>query len=352
VGRGCFETAARRQTMADVPIGLMASGGVDSSLIWWATRNHLSQAFTIEWPVGTGSERLEEDAATVRALRDQLETPTQFLDGRTATSRLLPFSGDLFADPAYDLARLISARSKTMNCKILFSGQGGDELLGGYRRHVVAHLASVVRNRSFSVALRLARRTFPKTGLRAEYASRVLRTLEEQDPFRGYMHLCTYSSANERARVLGTTEDEVSDDRVWQFHQECYERLPNDVSFLRKAMFVDLSVYLPGLGLAYVDRAGMEYGVEIRVPWLDLELVRWSLTLPDRVLIRRGRGKWLGRQLAAHTFGQRVGHRSKRGFASPSPSRGTGEKGFRQAAYFDIARDMVQQFRNQSERPY
>ena len=61
---------------------------------------------------------------------------------------------------------------------------------------------------------------------------------------------------------------------------------PGDASFLRKAMALDLAVYLPGLGLAYNDRASMEHGVEVRVPWLDLDLVRWSLTLPDSVLIR------------------------------------------------------------------
>ena len=102
-----------------------------------------------------------------------------------------------------------------------------------------------------------------------------------------YMQICTYSTAADRARILGCNEAEVSNDAVWDRHRAIFDALPAGVSFLRKEVALDLAVYLPGLGLAYNDRASMEHGVEVRVPWLDLELVRCSLGLPDSVLIRR-----------------------------------------------------------------
>ncbi len=114
-------------------------------------------------------------------------------------------------------------------------------------------------------------------------------------------------------------------------------------------------MYLPGLGLAYVDRAGMEFGVEIRVPWLDLELVRWTLTLPDHALVRRGRGKWLTRDLAARELSPEVAHRPKRGFAAPAsrlrhdPGTG-GQQGFRQGAYFARAQRILESYRSDSRR--
>ncbi len=74
------------------------------------------------------------------------------------------------------------------------------------------------------------------------------------------MQLCTYSAAADRARVLGCTEAAVGNDVIWQRHREVFDSLPAGVSFLRKAMTLDLSVYLPGLGLAYNDRASMEQG--------------------------------------------------------------------------------------------
>ncbi len=159
------------------------------------------------------------------------------------------------------------------------------------------------------------------------------------------MQLCTYSAAADRARVLGCTEAAVGNDVIWQRHREVFDSLPAGVSFLRKAMALDLSVYLPGLGLAYNDRASMEQGVEVRVPWLDLDLVRWSLTLPDSVLIRRQRAKWLPKELAARVVSPEVAQRAKRGFAAPAdhvaPGLAPGSQGFRQGRYFALATSIL-----------
>ena len=116
-------------------------------------------------------------------------------------------------------------------------------------------------------------------------------------------------------------------------------------------MTLDLQVYMPGLGLSYVDRAGMEFGVEVRVPWLDLELVRWSLTLPDRFLLRWRQEKWLPRRLAGEVLGEEVAKRPKRGFAAPARSlyeldTAPGQLGFRQGIYFARARRMLETFQS------
>jgi asparagine synthase (glutamine-hydrolysing) len=112
-------------------------------------------------------------------------------------------------------------------------------------------------------------------------------------------------------------------------------------------MALDLAVYLPGLGLAYNDRASMEHGVEVRVPWLDLDLVRWSLTLPDSLLIRRQRAKWLPKELAACVISPQVAERAKRGFAAPAsrvaPGKRPGSLGFRQGRYFALATSLLEQ---------
>jgi asparagine synthase (glutamine-hydrolysing) len=340
-----FTDAARRQLLADVPIGLMASGGVDSGLIWWAARDGLDRAYTIDWSSGDDVEGLRDDTATVATLERRFNTPVDFLPGEDA-DETLPVSGDLFADPAYDLTRLIARSARARGHKVLMSGQGGDELFAGYRRHQVASLIGRVRLGQAGRALSGALAMLPGQRLQVEYAARLARAAAERDPFRSYMQLCSYSTAQERARVLGCTEGEVSDDVVWQEHRDVYDRLPGALPFVRKAMALDLGVYLPGLGLAYVDRAGMEFGVEIRVPWLDLELVRWTLTLPTNVLMKRGRGKWLPRELAARELSPALAHRPKRAFAAPAQrvkglEGAAGQRGFRQASYFARAERML-----------
>lgn len=333
-----FGKAVRRQLLSDVPIGLMASGGVDSGLLWWASRDELTQAYTIGWRGDDGIEGLDDDRKAVAELESRFGTKVDYLAGEDADD-ILPPSGDLFADPAYGLTRLIASAARDNGYKVLLSGQGGDELFAGYRRHSVAPLMQYVRMGSAAPLVERALRALPTRRLRAEYATRLVRAAGERTPFRRYMQLCTYSTGPERAAALNCTEAEVTDDIIWQRHQAVFEGLPAGLSFLRKVMALDLTVYLPGLGLAYVDRAGMEFGVEIRVPWLDLEFLRWTMALPNATLIRRGRGKWLTRELAAQELGSHIAHRPKRGFAAPIASLSKdggkpGQSGFRQGTYF------------------
>lgn len=343
--RSQFAGAVQRQLLSDVPIALMASGGVDSSLIWWAAGDRIGRAYTIEWANPTGAERLSEDSATVRAISNLLGTPVTYVAGEEASNRL-PHAGDLFADPAHDLARTISRRASGDGFKVLLSGQGGDELFAGYARHRIAPFLRQLRLAAMGKAAEQAISRCG-TGLKAEYMARIARASSERDPFASYMQLCTYSTAVDRAKVLGCSEADASNDTVWQRHREVFDALPADASFLRKAMALDLAVYLPGLGLAYNDRASMEHGVEVRVPWLDLDLVRWSLTLPDSVMIRSRHAKWLPKTLAAHVLLPQVAWRPKRGFAAPAqqvaPGRSPGSRGFRQGRYFALATSTLEQ---------
>jgi asparagine synthase (glutamine-hydrolysing) len=337
--------AVERQLLSDVPIAMMASGGVDSSLIWWAAGNRAACAYTIEWAGNTGDERLSEDTAMVRMLGDLLGTPVTSVAGESASDKP-PRAGDLFADPAHGLARAISRQASADGFKVLLSGQGGDELFGGYARHRIAPLLRYLR---LGASGKLAERLLSGYGggLRAEYLARIARAAAEPDLFASYMQICTYSTAAERAKALGCGEAEVSNEIVWQRHRTVFESLPSGISFLRKVMALDLAVYLPGLGLAYNDRASMEHGVEVRVPWLDLDLVRWSLTLPDSLLISGHRAKWLPKQLAARVLSTQVADRAKRGFGAPAsrvaPGQRPGSLGFRQGRYFALATSLLAQ---------
>ena len=343
-----FVEAARRQLLADVPIGLMASGGVDSGLLWWATKDTIDKAYTISWSGTDDFEGLDDDRRAVVELEARFGTDVAYLAGETAGD-VLPASGDLFADPAYDLTRLIARTASEQGYKVLLSGQGADELFAGYRRHTMAPLVARLRLGGAGRALERALLKLPAGRLSSEYATRLARACAEPDAFRAYMQLCTYSSAGERATALDCDEAEVGNDVVWQRHREVFDRLPPRASFLRKALALDLAVYLPGLGLAYVDRAGMEFGVEIRVPWLDLDFVRWTLTLPDEALVSRARGKYLTRELAARELSPDIAHRPKRGFAAPAArvkedAGRSGARGFRQGTYFARAERILQSY--------
>jgi len=348
-GRDLISAAARRQLLSDVPVGLMASGGIDSGLLWWATQGSLHKAFTIAWDQ-SGPEGLEEDLAGVRRLQQLYGTAVTEIQGQDTGLEDLPLAGDLFADPAFALTRIIAQRAREAGVPVLLSGQGGDELFGGYRRHQVARLVDRLHLGRAGTWAGSGLNRLPVNSTSVEYAARLALALGERDPFRGYMQLSTYSNAEDRARALDCTTSEVSDDMVWQEHQKVYDSLPTSLPFTRKAMALDLNVYMPGLGLAYVDRAGMEHGIEIRVPWLDLELVRWSLKLPLDLLIHARQGKWLSRQVAKQVLPQATARAPKRGFGAPSSelTRDTAEgahRGFRQGVYFSRAKRLLAEHR-------
>lgn len=329
--------ASTRQLLSDVPVGLMASGGIDSGILWALTSDTLDRAFTVTWPEDA-DEKLHEDAERVAVLHERFGTPLEQIPGEEEAARELPRSGDLFADPAYGLARLIARRARESGVPVLLSGQGGDELFAGYRRHAAARWLDRWAGRWPAARVAGVLGRVGGGGVRSEYAVRLARALETGDLFSGYLQLSSYSTAVDRARVLGTSEAEVSDERVWSTHRQVYDDQPAGTSFLRRAMAMDRAVYLPGLGLAYNDRASMEYGVEVRVPWLDLDLVEWSLGLAETALLRGRQGKWVTRRVADELIGSRIARAPKRGFAAPRSAvagRGsTGARGFRQGEYF------------------
>jgi asparagine synthase (glutamine-hydrolysing) len=328
------------QLLGDVPVGIMASGGIDSSLLWVLGERALDPVFTIEWD--SSAEGSNEDAVAVRAIaaKSPVTSPT-FISGDATSFRYNLSSGDLFADPAYELTRQISSRARNLGCKVLLSGQGGDEIFGGYRRHLVANLLDRYPKCAGDIAKRLIAPAAARAG---EYPSRLGTALTHRDPLRRYLELCTYSDSRDRSRILGVSESEVSDDVVLASHRSLWDALDPKLSYLRKCLALDLAIYLPGLGLSYVDRASMEFGVEVRVPFLDLDLVRWSFTLPDQLLVKNMRGKVVPTNLAKQLVPV-AANRKKRGFGAPASSVAVKDtasaKGFRQSNYLTLATSIL-----------
>jgi len=260
----------------------------------------------------------------------------------------LPRSGDLFADPAVELCRQIAEQAHAQGHKVLLSGQGGDELLGAYRRHLIGPLAAHAPAGALGrrTAALLARTSSASTGV--EYAARLALSASKGDALSSYMVLCSYSDPADRAAALDVSLPEVSDEVVWEAHRSMFEQTPSSWSLLRRFRALDLAVYLPGLGLAYADRSGMQHSVEVRVPWLDLDLVRWALQLPDEALVRRMKGKRLSRELAADVLPSLIATRPKRGFAAPARLLPSGlpssSRGFRQSRYLSSAQAMVERW--------
>ncbi|HVO17049.1 MAG TPA: asparagine synthase (glutamine-hydrolyzing) [Alphaproteobacteria bacterium] len=267
-------TAHRR---ADVDCGIFLSAGVDSAVVLaQLVRSGAAPAaaFTVGFS-GAGAEASDERPAA-RRLADRFGIRHVALDfGAADFWTLLPRAADALDDPVADYAALPSlklAAEAAGTCKVIFSGEGGDELFGGYGRY----------------------RRAMRPRWRAGRAMRARGTIE-------------------RARVLARRT------RNWRDGLAAIERAEagGGRSRLQTAQAVDIAGWLPNNILTKLDRCLMARGIEGRVPLLDAAIADAAFGLPDAFKVRRGRGKWLLRRWLAEAAPEADALAGKRGFTVP-----------------------------------
>ncbi len=272
---------------ADVPFALFLSGGVDSSVVLeWLRREGSRElaAFTVAFADAPNNDDLQ--AAQTIARNCGLRHHVVELD-RQALFGHLPFAvwaaDDFIIDHAI-LPTSLLARETAREFKVVFSGEGGDELFAGYGRYrrtkLQRWLAKLIAPGSGGF------RTRGKLG--AEWRGQLLSpALREQLP----------------ARRQGLID-------AWQ-------TTPTDWSDLQKMQHTDMATELADQLLVKVDRMLMAWGLEGRVPLLDHRLVEFALALPDNLKVRGREGKHFLKCWAAPIYGDELVRRPKRGFSVP-----------------------------------
>lgn len=320
--------AVRTRMVADVPVGAFLSGGVDSSIIAALMQQESGQ------PIRTFTIGFQEDdfneAAEARRVAGQIGSRHCDLLLSPAVARdvipdLATIYDEPFADPSaipmVHVARL--ARGEVTVC---LSGDGGDELFGGYARYA---LASRLARRLDSIP-RWARSGLGK-GIRGTPLG-VWDMLVRRMP-RGAMPLLRGPLSGDRMHKLAALLDAEDHAGLYRRMTSVCERPallvrggsepvspfpPPDLgSPLRHMMLRDSLNYLPDDILVKVDRATMSVGLEARAPMLDSRMIDLAWSLPAPMLTRDGAGKWPLRQLYARLLPGGAQDRPKRGFSVP-----------------------------------
>lgn len=323
----CLQQAVDRQLQADVPVGYFVSGGLDSSLLV-AIQKHLYpnrsiKGYTISDAINK-SEGFEEDLPYAQMLASHLNIDLEIISSNT----ILPSDFDDMIwhmdEPQGDAVPLyISAIAKLARSQghvVLISGMGGDDLFAGYRRHLAYSLDP------YTAKLPLGFRRFIKQ------TSRIL-----PDDVPGLRRLkkvlSGFDFTNMNERLLGyfdwiTTEEtrKLFSDPVQQAlgdynpHEVFLNELnsmPEAASNLTKQLYLESKYYLPDHNLNYTDKVGMKHGVEIRVPFLDKDLVELSFSIPDSLKLKGKTTKYILRKLAERYLPSEIIHRKKTGFGGP-----------------------------------
>jgi asparagine synthase (glutamine-hydrolysing) len=219
-----------------------------------------------------------------------------------------------FADPSHLPTALVCRLARTQ-VSVCLTGDGGDELFGGYTRYqqALAREAHANATGARAAVYRGVLARLPKHGFKAWKLARELRD-RLGTPEHAYLeHLATAERAL-RVELYGPRAQSL---RARDLETELELDFAGEGDLEERMISFDLAHTLPGLILTKTDRASMACGLELRSPLLDHRLLEWSRTLPRACRIRDGRGKWLLRRWLDGRVPPDVLTRKKRGFGTP-----------------------------------
>lgn len=302
-----------RQMVADVPLGAFLSGGIDSSLIVSLMQKVATQkvkTFTIGF-----KEKNFDEAPFAKDVAKHLGTDHHeyYMDASDALD-VVPLLSTIYDEPFSDSSQIptyLVSRMTKKSVTVALSGDGGDEIFGGYNRYFLGQklyrnafwLPSKVRT-SVSRALTMVPpatwdKISPVSGDKIHKLASVLGLKNESEL---YQKLLSHWS-DEDNPVL-TEEKSI----LYSMHGE---------SFIERMMACDALTYLPDDILVKVDRASMAVSLETRVPFLDHEIAEFGRSLPLNYKVQKGKGKVILRDILSRHVPQRLFERPKMGFGVP-----------------------------------
>src|SRR5580704_7903816 len=332
--RGRFRRSVEAQMVSDVPIGAFLSAGLDSSSIVAMMSRATSQpvrTYTITFPekYRVGETTLDDPEVATRLAR-QLGCENHRIVVEPDVTDLLPklvwHMDEPTADPAIIAAYLV-CREARKQATVLLSGVGGDELFGGYRKHV-AHSWAQAYGRVPSIARRVAEAGLAALpGLRGTSLKGRLRLAKKMgrsaslNPIDRFIANCTYLDADQKSGLYSTEVlAELSASDPSGQHRAAFDRV-GDADFLHQMLYLDTKIFMASLNLTYNDKMSMASSVEVRVPFLDRELaefVAWSV--PPELKIKgrmRPTTKYILRRAMRDILPREVLQQPKAGFAAP-----------------------------------
>lgn len=319
--------AVRLRMLADVPLGAFLSGGIDSSVIVALMQTQSSRpvrTFTIGFHEETFDESRYAKAIASHLNTEHTELYISSRDALNVVPRLPQIFDEPFADSSQIPTFLVSELARR-HVTVSLSGDGGDELFGGYSRYL-AHASLWDRISRIPSPLRKAifhasnAHTVPWGTIGNFFHGKVRRWMLEDyrqraanmlvaDSIEAFYYKAV-SQTDIPHRIATDSRDELTaftDRTKWASLSDVYHKM----------MYMDSITYLPDDILVKVDRASMGVSLETRVPFLDHRVVEFAWRIPLHLKIRNGKGKWILRKLLTRYVPEALFERPKKGFSVP-----------------------------------
>lgn len=317
--------AVERQLLSDVPVGFFLSGGLDSSaMVALARKLHPDKkinTYTID--TGGGFDGFEDDLKYAKIVAKHLNVELDIL--KTEIDILKDFDKMIWHldEPQADAAPLnvlaICGRAREKGDVVLLGGTAGDDLFSGYRRHQALNYEGLFRS---------------VPGFGWKLANGLLNIFPAQNSFiRRSKKLIAdaYLEADERmAKYFGwisqheivelfndDLKDSIRKVAPHQLLMRTLQDIPQEKNELNKMLYLEMKYFLADHNLNYTDKMSMAHGVEVRVPFLDLDLVNFSTTIPPQFKMKGNETKYILKKAMEKYLPKEVIYRKKTGFGAP-----------------------------------
>jgi asparagine synthase (glutamine-hydrolysing) len=319
--RARLRDSVRAHLIADVPVGVLLSGGVDSSLLAALAAQESGEAvhtFSIGF-----EERSFDELDDARSVASMYGTRHEELTLRPDAALLLPRLAETFDEPFADSSALptyLVSELAARHVKVALSGEGGDELFGGYHTYAADLLA--LRIGRVAPGVRPLVERLPSSSRRASFDYKAKRFVRGAalPPLERHHAWKEIFSPDVRAELTGRRSGYDPVDLLRARFEET-----EGAELLTRLQDVDLGTYLVDDLLVKTDRASMAHSLEARVPYLDPLVAGLALSLPTRLKVRGLRKKVLLRKAAAPLLPRRIVYGRKRGFSIPAAAWLRGE---------------------------
>lgn len=320
--------STRKHMIADVPVATFLSGGLDSSYLTALAAQHSPgiSAYTIGFRAEDAKfEAMPDDLHYARKVAERFAVDLHEIEIAPDVLELLPrmtyHLDEPIGDPAAINTFLICTAAREAGVKVMLSGMGADELFGGYRKHLANVIA--LRYQRLPGGLRRPIRAtvdrLPVAGSRRGYrsvrfAKRFLSFAElpEETAFRR-----SYTMYD-RAELLNLVNPDLAravDDVLTEHADTYHDQALGD--FVNRMCLADARMFLPSLNLTYTDRSSMAASTEVRVPFVDVEVVKAAFALPGSRKIAGRQGKLALKRAATSILPKEIVYRPKGLFSAP-----------------------------------
>jgi len=326
-----LDRVVKLEMVADVPLGSFLSGGVDSSSIVAMMKRHSNGRRIGTYTIGIEAEDLRydiipDDVEWARRVNQQLDTDYHEIMLKPDVAELLPKLVYHMDEPAIDMAipSYLVSRAARENLRVMLSGMGGDEVFAGYPRQLAMKVAG-----AFDPVPQLLRRPVMKAlayALPGGLPGRLTAPLRNAKKFarsaaldfeNRYLGYGTYFTDEAKT---GLYTDELREATcgmdAYGVHRNYFARVKNAAP-LNQLLYVDLKTFLPCLNLMTTDKTSMAANLEVRVPFLNQEMLELAARMPTHLKLHGLKRKYILKRAAETLLPREVVWRKKAGFGAP-----------------------------------